>query len=103
MIERDLPIFIIELAPYALAERGSSVEMLVENLLPSGYCFYCGPREKVLPKDPKLLSAIVPDWSSTQYCRPCRTEGSFHMLSNYILRWALWTIKMYVVKNYCTG
>jgi len=39
MIERDLPIFIIELAPYALAERGSSVEMLVENLLPLGYCF----------------------------------------------------------------
>jgi hypothetical protein len=65
MIERDLPIFIIELAPYALAKRGSSVEMLVENLLPLGYCFYCGPREKVLPKDPKLLSAIVPDWSST--------------------------------------
>src|SRR3954453_21154712 len=45
------PIFVMELAPYVLEERGASLEQLVSYFIPNGYAFYDERTHKRLPSN----------------------------------------------------
>lgn len=55
------PIFVMELAPYVLEERGSSLDQLLSYFLPNGYVFYDERTQKRLPSQPKELQRMVAD------------------------------------------
>jgi FkbM family methyltransferase len=64
MLERDRPILIMELAPYVLLERGTSLEELIGYLAPHGYGFLTEAGAKELPNDAAGLAALVPEGAS---------------------------------------
>lgn len=58
------PIFVMELAPYVLEERGASLDQLLSFFLPSGYVFYDERTHKRLPSGAKELQRLVADGES---------------------------------------
>jgi FkbM family methyltransferase len=60
MMTKDKPVFVMELAPYVLQERGASLDQLLSHFLPLGYRFYTEKDERPLPTEPKALSDLVP-------------------------------------------
>jgi FkbM family methyltransferase len=62
---RDMrPIFVMELAPYVLEERGASLDQLVSYFIPNGYRFYDERTQKPLPSNVKELQRLVGDGES---------------------------------------
>ncbi|HEV7877785.1 FkbM family methyltransferase [Bradyrhizobium sp.] len=53
------PIFVMELAPYALEERGASLDQLLSYFLPNGYVIYDERTHKRLPSAAKELQELV--------------------------------------------
>lgn len=53
------PIFVMELAPYVLEERGTSLDQLLSYFIPNGYLFYDERTQKRLPSAAKELQALV--------------------------------------------
>ncbi|MBR1199479.1 FkbM family methyltransferase [Bradyrhizobium sp. AUGA SZCCT0158] len=58
------PIFIMELAPYVLAERGTSLEELLSFFLPNGYRLYDEQHERPLPSTAAELENLIGDGES---------------------------------------
>jgi FkbM family methyltransferase len=53
------PIFVMELAPYLLEERGASLDQLVSFFVPNGYIFYDERTHKPLPSSVRELQGLV--------------------------------------------
>jgi FkbM family methyltransferase len=53
------PIFVMELAPYVLEERGASLDQLVSYFVPNGYVFYDERTHKRLPSTARELQGLV--------------------------------------------
>ena len=53
------PIFVMELAPYVLEERGSSLDELLSYFIPNGYSFYDERTQKRLPSTARELQQLV--------------------------------------------
>ncbi len=64
MLREARPIFIMELAPYVLDERGTSLDELLSFFLPNGYAFFSERTERLLPSNAKELRRLVEDGSS---------------------------------------
>jgi FkbM family methyltransferase len=64
MMARDRPIFVLELSPYVLEERGASFAQLLDHFLPLGYRFYRERDERPLPQEPRALAALIGDGAS---------------------------------------
>lgn len=61
---RDVrPIFVMELAPYGLEERGTSLEELISYFVPNGYAFYDERTNKPLPSSARELNRMISDGS----------------------------------------
>ncbi len=62
MLLRDArPIFVMELAPYVLEERGTSLEELLSHFIPNGYTFYDERTYKSLPASARELHRMISD------------------------------------------
>lgn len=62
MILREArPIFVMELAPYVLEERGASLDELLSYFIPNGYVLYDERTQKPLPTSAKELHRIIPN------------------------------------------
>ncbi|MGQ2186067.1 FkbM family methyltransferase [Bradyrhizobium barranii] len=62
---RDVrPIFVMELAPYVLEERGTSLDKLLSYFLPNGYVFYNERTYKPLPSSARELHRMIADGAS---------------------------------------
>jgi FkbM family methyltransferase len=61
---RDRPIFVMELSPYVLVERGSSLEELLSFFIPNGYHFYHERTGRQLPSEAAELHRLVEDGAS---------------------------------------
>jgi FkbM family methyltransferase len=57
------PIFVMELSPYVLEERGASLEQLLSYFIPNGYVFYDERTFKPLPSKPRELQGMIADGS----------------------------------------
>ena len=64
MMRRDQPVFVMELAPYVLAERGKSLQELLTFFQPFGYRFYDETSERMLQSDANSLSEMIADGES---------------------------------------
>src|SRR3954451_925654 len=53
------PIFVMELAPYVLEERGASLDQLLSYFVPNGYAFYDERTQKPLPSTATALQELV--------------------------------------------
>ena len=58
------PIIIMELAPYVLEEKGTSLGVLVQLLKDYGYCLTDAGNGKSLEMDPVALQALIPAGAS---------------------------------------
>ena len=57
---RDMrPVFVMELAPYVLEERGSSLDELLSFFVPNGYVFYDEQSQKPLPASARELQRMI--------------------------------------------
>jgi hypothetical protein len=62
---RDMrPIFVMELAPYLLEERGSSLDELLSYFVANGYRFYDERTCKPLPLSARELQRMISDGES---------------------------------------
>jgi FkbM family methyltransferase len=62
---RDVrPIFVMELAPYVLEERGTSIEELLAYFVRNGYVFYDERTYKPLPSGANELQRMISDGES---------------------------------------
>lgn len=61
LLERDRPVFIMELAPYSLEECGGSLDELLAYFLPLGYSFRQERTGRALPTDPRQLARMIGD------------------------------------------
>lgn len=59
MMERDRPAFVMELAPYVLAERGTSLAALLDFFIPLRYRFYRESDDTPLPMVPSEIEALI--------------------------------------------
>jgi hypothetical protein len=59
MLRDTRPIFVMELAPYLLEERGASLDQLLSYFIPNGYAFYDERTHKQLPSSAKELQGLV--------------------------------------------
>ncbi len=64
LLQVSRPIFILELAPYVLAERGTSLEELLSFFLPNGYRLYDERSERPLPSTAAELRGLIGDGES---------------------------------------
>jgi FkbM family methyltransferase len=64
MLRVDRPIFVMELAPYVLEERGSSLAELLSHFIPNGYSLYAEETEKRLPSSADELQRLIADGES---------------------------------------
>jgi FkbM family methyltransferase len=55
------PIFVMELAPYVLEERGTSLDEFVSFFVPNGYSFYDERTHKALPSSTRELQRLIAD------------------------------------------
>lgn len=53
------PIFVMELAPYVLEERGASLDQLISYFIPNGYVFYDERTHERLPSTARELQGLV--------------------------------------------
>lgn len=58
------PVFVMELAPYVLEERGASLDQLLGYFIPNGYVIYDERTEKRLPTGAKELQRMLADGES---------------------------------------
>ncbi len=58
------PVFVMELAPYVLQERGASLDELLSHFVPNGYVFYDERIQKQLPLAARDLQRLVADGES---------------------------------------
>jgi FkbM family methyltransferase len=58
------PVFVMELAPYVLDERGASLDELLSYFIPNGYVFYDERTQRRLPSVAKELQRLVADGES---------------------------------------
>jgi FkbM family methyltransferase len=75
MLARDRPVFVMEIAPYVLVERGASLEQLIGFLAPHGYRFVTESGEKALPDTAAELAALVPEGASLNVVALPRRPG----------------------------
>jgi FkbM family methyltransferase len=54
------PVFIMELAPYVLEERGTSLDELLSYFVPNGYTLYDERTRKPLPLSARELHRMIP-------------------------------------------
>ena len=59
MLSTMRPIFVMELAPYVLEERGASLDELLSFFHPNGYRFYDERTNKPLPKSADELQQMI--------------------------------------------
>lgn len=64
LLRDSRPVFLMELSPYVLDERGSSLEELLACFAPHGYRFYHERTERLLPTAPEDLRQLVGDGAS---------------------------------------
>ncbi len=64
LLRNSRPTFLMELSPYVLDERGSSLEELLSYFAPHGYRFYDERSERPLPSSPEDLRQLVGDGAS---------------------------------------
>jgi FkbM family methyltransferase len=64
MVREMRPIFMMELSPYVLEERGASLDELLSYFLPNGYSFYNEWTRRRLPSTTKELQRLVGDGES---------------------------------------
>jgi FkbM family methyltransferase len=64
MLRESRPTFVMELAPYSLEERGSSLDELLSYFVPNGYAFYTLRTRRRLPSTAKELQRLVADGAS---------------------------------------
>src|SRR5947209_19410300 len=64
MLREARPIFVMELAPYVLEERGASLDQLLSYFLPNGYLFFDERTEKRLPSTALELQRLLADGES---------------------------------------
>lgn len=64
LLSRSRPIFVMELSPYVLDERGSSLEELLGFLVPNGYGFFHERSGDRLPSGAAELRRLVRDGES---------------------------------------
>jgi FkbM family methyltransferase len=77
MIERDRPIFVMELSPYVLIERGTTLDRFLNFFVPLGYCFYDERTDLPLPKCAIALERMIGDGASKNVvARINWTEGA---------------------------
>jgi FkbM family methyltransferase len=59
---RDVsPIFVMELAPYVLEERGTSLDEVISYFAPHGYVFYDERTRRPLPSSARVLNRMIRD------------------------------------------
>jgi FkbM family methyltransferase len=61
LLAETRPIFVMELAPYVLEERGASLAELLSFFVPAGYRFYDERTDEALPRSAAELSKLVAD------------------------------------------
>jgi FkbM family methyltransferase len=59
MLREARPVFVMELAPYVLEERGTSLDQLLSYFLPNGYVFYDEQTQKPLPASARELQRTI--------------------------------------------
>jgi FkbM family methyltransferase len=64
MLRETKPIFLMELAPYALEERGASLDEVLSYFLPNGYALFGERTEKPLPSNARELRRLIADGAS---------------------------------------
>ena len=64
LLRDSRPVFMMELSPYVLAERGSSLEELVSFFVPNGYRFFHERTGRQLPSAVEELRRMVGDGAS---------------------------------------
>ncbi len=64
ILSRHKPTLVMELAPYILAERGSSAQELISFLLAHGYQFFDEKTEQEIRTDSAFISRMVHDGAS---------------------------------------
>jgi hypothetical protein len=64
LLRDSRPVFMMELSPYVLAERGSSLEELVSFFVPNGYRFFHERTGRELPSAVEELRRMVGDGAS---------------------------------------
>lgn len=64
MLRDARPIFVMELAPYVLEERGASLDQLLSYFIPNGYVIYDERTQKRLPSAAKELQRMLGDGAS---------------------------------------
>lgn len=64
LLRNRRPTFLMELSPYVLDERGSSLEELLSYFAPHGYRFYHERNERLLSSSPEDLRQLVGDGAS---------------------------------------
>jgi Methyltransferase FkbM domain len=69
MLERDRPIFVMELSFYVHVERGGSFERFLGYFRVLGYRFYDGRTDKLLPQKTGELEAMIGDGAGSMCAR----------------------------------
>jgi FkbM family methyltransferase len=64
LLKTHRPVFVMELAPYVLDERGASLEKLLSLFHPHGYKFYDERTERPLPSTALEMSRLIRDGES---------------------------------------
>jgi hypothetical protein len=64
LLRDSRPIFMMELSPYVLIERGSSVEELISFFITNGYHFFHERTGEKLPSASEELGRLVGDGES---------------------------------------
>lgn len=59
MLRDARPVFVMELAPYVLEERGTSLDELLSHFVPNGYVFYDERTRKPLPSSAGELQRMI--------------------------------------------
>jgi FkbM family methyltransferase len=61
MISRDRPVFVMELSPYVLEERGASLDVVMQYFAAFDYRFFREYDDAPLPREGEQLAALVGD------------------------------------------
>ena len=61
MLRDARPVFVMELAPYVLEERGTSLDELLSYFVPNGYVLYDERTRKPLPSSARELHRMIPN------------------------------------------
>lgn len=61
MLSTMRPVFVMELAPYVLVERGASLEKMLSFFVPNGYQFFDERTDKPLPSTAPALLEMIGD------------------------------------------